>query len=145
MTKEQEKFSYIKNYKDYDVVGDDIDFKVFADCGPKEVVLQFEESDSQNDWVNNLLFIPWPVKLGNKTAWTTLGYARAYKSAEDIPVQELLKEIVSHPDFKAVIRGWSFGSCILKSCSCNLNRIKNTSLNHVYILLVVSIKTYSVF
>ena len=30
MTKEQEKFSYIKNYSDYDVVGDDIDFKVYC-------------------------------------------------------------------------------------------------------------------
>lgn len=114
MTKEQEKFSYIKNYKDYDVVGDDIDFKVFADCGPKKVVLQFEESDSRNDWINNILFIPWPVRLGNKTAWTTLGYARAYKSTHDIPFQELLKEIIKHPDFKVVIRGWSFGSVMAK-------------------------------
>ena len=49
MTKEQEKFSFIKNYTEYNVVGDDVDYKVFSDCGPKEVVLQFKASDSQND------------------------------------------------------------------------------------------------
>ena len=114
MTKEQEKFNYIKHYSDYDIVGDDIDYKVFVDCGPKEVVLQFEESDSQNDWINNLLFIPWPVKLGNKIAWTTFGYARAYNSAKDVPVIEFMNEIVKYPCYKVVIRGWSFGSVMAK-------------------------------
>ena len=114
MTNEQEIFRYIKNYKDYDVVGDDIDYKIFADCIQKEIVLQFKESDSRNDWINNLLFIPCPVKLGNKTAWTPLGYARAYKSTQNIPIQKLLKEIINHPDFKVIIRGWSFGSAMAK-------------------------------
>lgn len=114
MTEEQEKFHYIKTYSDYDVVGDDIDYKVFVEHGPKEVVLQFEESDSRNDWVNNLLFIPWPVKLGNKVAWTTLGYARAYKSTENKPLIEFVNMIVKYPDYKTVIRGWSFGSAMSK-------------------------------
>ena len=114
MTKEQQKFYDIKNTTDYKKVGEDIDYKVYVDHEKKEVVLQFQESNSRTDWINNLSFIPWPVKLGNKTAWTTLGYARAYKSTLDIPFQELLKEIIKYPDFKVVICGWSFGSAMAK-------------------------------
>lgn len=114
MTQEQEKFNYIKTYKDYDVVGKDVDYKVFVDHGPKEVVLQYEESDSSMDWVNNLLFIPCPLKLDDKIVWTTLGYARSYKSTGNKPVDEFCKTIQQYPDYKVVIRGWSFGSAMAK-------------------------------
>lgn len=114
MTQEQEKFYYIKTYSDYDVVGDDIDYKVFVDHGPKEVVIQFEESDSKQDWINNLLFIPFPLKLDNKIVWTTLGYARAYKSANNALINEFCRIIEENPGYKVVIRGWSFGSAMAK-------------------------------
>ena len=115
MTPEQQKFYDIKHTKDYKTIGDDVDYKVYADHEKKEAVLQFEESDSHQDWLNNLLFIPWPVKLeGHKIAWTTLGYARAYKSTQKEPVIELLRTYIDNPGYKLCIRGWSFGSAMAK-------------------------------
>lgn len=115
MTPEQQKFYFIKTYKDYDTVGDDVDYKVIEDHDRKEVVLMFEESDSRQDWMNNFLFLPWPLKLENKKiVWTTLGYARAYKSTQRKPVIELLKAYINNPGYKLVIRGWSFGSAMAK-------------------------------
>lgn len=114
MTEEQQKFYDIKNTSDYNVVGEDIDYKVIVDDLKEEVILQFEESDSREDWLNNLLFIPWPVQLGKKKTWITYGYARAYISAADVPMLDFLDAINKNPYYKAVIRGWSFGSAMAK-------------------------------
>ena len=128
MTPEQEKFFDIKNISDYQIVGEDIDYKVFVDDEKKEVVLLFKESDSREDWKHNFQFLPWPlkltgngIKLGSKGAkdkgkivWTTRGYACAYKSTGGVPVAELLEEAAYHLDYKICIRGWSFGSAMAK-------------------------------
>lgn len=128
MTREQQKFYDIKTTTDYRTIGEDIDYKIYADDTRKEVVLQFEETDSQIDWLHNFQFLPWPLKLtGNgvktgkrgardkgKVVWTTKGYACAYKSTQGKPVEEFLEEAARHLDYKLAIRGWSFGSAMAK-------------------------------
>ena len=118
MTPEQQKFYDIKHTSDYKVVGEDIDYKVFVDHEKKEVVLQFEESDSREDWKHNLQFLPWPIKLGDKWAWTTRGYAIAYKSTKDQPLYDLIntwwETRAEERPYKLCIRGWSFGSAMAK-------------------------------
>jgi hypothetical protein len=118
MTPEQQKFYDIKHTSDYKVVGEDIDYKVFVDHEKKEVVLQFEESDSREDWKHNLQFLPWPIKLGDKWAWTTRGYAIAYKSTKDQPLYDLIntwwETRAEEKPYKLCIRGWSFGSAMAK-------------------------------
>lgn len=121
MTEEQQKFYDIKHTSDYNVVGDDIDYKIIIDNENKRVILQYEESDSNNDWWNNFLFIPWILRLDNKIVWTTLGYARAYKSAENQPLAEFIIEVLAHPDYKACIWGWSFGSAMAKITARHFN------------------------
>ena len=121
MTEEQQKFYDIKHTSDYDVVGLDVDYKVVVDDVNKRVILQYEESDSNTDWWNNLLFIPWPLKLDKKIIWTTLGYARAYKSTENGPLAEFIIQVLSHPDYKACIWGWSFGSAMAKITARHFN------------------------
>ncbi len=126
MTPEQQKFYDIKQTKDYKTVGEDIDYKIIVDDEKKEVVLQFEESDSREDWKHNFQFLPWPLKLADekrkksKIVWTTRGYACAYKSAKGIPVEELLEEARDHLDYKIVLRGWSFGSAMAKIAARHL-------------------------
>jgi predicted lipase len=134
MTPEQQKFYDIKHTTDYKVVGEDIDYKVLVDDQKKQVVLQFEESDSRQDWIHNFQFLPWPLKLTGKgvkvmneritdkgkIVWTTRGYACAYKSTKAIPVQELLTESARHLDYDIVIRGWSFGSAMAKIAARHL-------------------------
>lgn len=121
MTEEQQKFYDIKHTSEYRVVGDDIDYQIIIDDESKRVILQYEESDSNTDWWNNLLFIPWILKLDNKTVWTTLGYARAYKSTENEPLAEFIIQVLSHPDYKSCIWGWSFGSAMAKITARHFN------------------------
>lgn len=114
MTPEQQKFYDIKNTPDYKVIGDDLDYKVFVDDSKKQIILQFKESDSREDWINNFSFLPWPIKLAGKVVWTTHGYARAYASACSQPLFDTLSLLSEHPGYGIVIRGWSFGSAMSK-------------------------------
>ena len=111
---DQEKFYNIRYTYDYTEIGEDLDYKIMVNDETKEVIIQFEESDSDEDWKNNYLFFPWPLKLDNKIVWTTYGYAKVYKSAQDIPFNEFYKQIEAHPDYKVVIWGWSIGSAMAK-------------------------------
>lgn len=121
MTEEQKKFVDIKQYKDYKSIGLDVDYAVIVDKEKQEVILQFKQSDSSIDWLNNFLFIPWPLKLAGKTVWTTLGYARAYKSTEGKPLEEFITECCINYDYKRTIRGWSFGSAMAKIAGRHLS------------------------
>lgn len=114
MTEEQRKFYYIKRTSDYEVIGEDLDYKIMVNHDSKEVIIQFEESDSNEDWRNNCLVFPWPLKLDNKVVWTTYGYAKIYKSAENIPIDQFMEQIEKYPDYKVVIWGWSLGSAMAK-------------------------------
>lgn len=115
MTKYQKIFNDIKSTTDYKVVGEDIDYKVFADHETREVILQFEESDSRKDWIHNISILPVPLKLEKGMyVWTTRGYACAYKSAENKPIDEFVSLCLHYKTYRWVIRGWSFGSAMTK-------------------------------
>lgn len=114
MSPEQRKFYLLKKTRDYEVIGKDLDYKIMVNDETKEVIIQFEESDSDEDWKNNYLFFPWPLKLDNNIVWTTYGYAKVYKSAKNIPFNDFYKAIEEHPDYKVVIWGWSIGSAMAK-------------------------------
>lgn len=114
MTTEQQKFYDIKHYSKYKTVGNAVDYAVIVDDEKKEVVLQWEESRQKSDWINNFLFFPWPLRLGDKTVWTTYGYAKAYKSCKDEPMLAFCMAYVDNPDYKLAIRGWSYGSAMAK-------------------------------
>ena len=114
MSPEQRKFYLLKKTRDYEVVGKDLDYKVMVNDETKEVIIQFEESDSDEDWKNNYLFMPWPLKLDNKVVWTTYGYAKIYKSANGKSFDDFYSQVEAHPDYKVVIWGWSIGSAMAK-------------------------------
>lgn len=121
MTKFQQMFYGIKNTRDYKTVGEDIDYKVVVDFEQRKVILQWEESKGtdkkhfwHSDWFHNLLFIPWILLLDGHPVITTMGYACAYASANNIPMDEFCSMADLHPDFQTEIRGWSFGSAMSK-------------------------------
>lgn len=114
MTRDQKLFYSIKYTYDYSEIGCDLDYKITKDDEAKEIIILFEETDSEEDWRNNFLICPWPLKLDDKVIWTTYGYAKIYKSAEDIPFNEFYRLIEENPDYKIIIRGWSLGSAIAK-------------------------------
>ena len=123
MTKEQQKFHDIMNTSDYDIAGHDVDYKVYVDEQKKQCVLQFKGSDSNLDWLFNLLIIPVPLILDchykKKIVWTTLGYAIAYKSAKNIPVNQFI-EMFKKTGYTRCIRGFSFGSAMAKIAAHHL-------------------------
>ena len=80
----------------------------------KQVILQYEESDSKEDWHNNCLFFPWPLKLDKKVVWTTFGYAKIYKSSQNLPIDQFYEQIQKYPDYQIIIWGWSLGSAMAK-------------------------------
>ena len=86
MTKYQQIFYDIKNTRDYNIIGKNIDYKLIVDHKKKEIILQWEESRQNTDWLLNFLFIPCPLKLDKKYVWTTLGYALAYSSCKNEPM-----------------------------------------------------------
>lgn len=112
--KDQDVFYHIKYTYDYEVVGDDLDFKIIVNNEDKEIIIQYEETDSEQDWKNNYRFLIWPLNLDGKIIWTTHGYARVYKSAQNIPIDTFCRFIDFYPDYKIIIRGWSFGSAMAK-------------------------------
>ena len=112
--RDQQVYYDIKKCREYEIVGEDLDYKIIVDDNTKEVILQYEETDSDEDWHNNYLFFPWPLKLDNKTVWTTYGYAKIYKSSQSIPLNQWMEQLEKHPDYKAVIWGWSLGSAMAK-------------------------------
>lgn len=115
MSLTQKRFYAYKHYGDtYEEIGRDLDYKIIVDDESKEVIIQFKESDSDEDWDNNYLFFPWPLKLDNKIIWTSFGYARIYKSAQNVPFDRFYREVENHPDYKVVIWGWSIGSALAK-------------------------------
>ena len=131
MTPEQQKFVDIKQTTDYKEIGDDLDYKVYTDDQKKEVVLLFEETDSDRDWANNFSILPWPLKLDDKIVWTTHGYARIYASGENQPVEEFLAEAAKHLDYKLCIRGFSLGSAMAKIAARHLIiRFQNLQPNY---------------
>ena len=113
-SREQALFYTIKYTRDYSKIGYDLDYKITVDDEAKEIIILYEESESDEDWKNNCYVWPWPLKLDNKIVWTTYGYAKVYKSAQDIPFNEFYKQIEAHPDYKVVIWGWSIGSAMAK-------------------------------
>lgn len=114
MTDEQKKFYKLKKTTDYEVIGRDLDYKIMINDEKKEIIVQFEETDSDEDWTNNFLCFPYPLNLDGHTIWTTYGYARIYESAQNIPIDEFCKLLDEHPGYKSVIRGWSLGSAMAK-------------------------------
>ncbi|MBR4791457.1 MAG: hypothetical protein IK024_11250 [Treponema sp.] len=114
LTREQRLFYSIKYTYDYEVIGEDLDYKITVDHDAKTVTLQYEETDSEEDWKNNYLFFPWPLKLDNKVIWTTYGYAKIYKSSQNIPINQFCELLEQYPDYQSVILGWSLGSAMAK-------------------------------
>ena len=112
--KDQDVFYHLKYTYDYEVVGEDLDFKIIVNNEDKEIILQYEETDSKEDWKNNYRFLIWPLNLDGKIIWTTHGYARVYKSAKNIPIDTFCRFVEFYPDYKIIIRGWSFGSAMAK-------------------------------
>ena len=70
-----------------------MDFAVLVSPEEKTVRLIFEESASKRGWQNNFNFPIKPYKNQQNTLWFARGWARAYKSANDLIMEKLIEAI----------------------------------------------------
>ena len=84
----EELFNLIKKTK-FENVGDDVDFAVLVFPEENSVRLIFEESASKRDWQNNFNFPIKPYKNQQNTLWFARGWAKAYKSANDLIMEKV--------------------------------------------------------
>ena len=59
-SREQALFYTIKYTRDYSKIGYDLDYKITVDDEAKEIIILYEESESDEDWKNNCYGWPWP-------------------------------------------------------------------------------------
>ena len=109
--KPSELFKLIRD-TEFITIGDAVDFvvKVFDD--EKIIRLLFEESTSFRDWKNNFNFPIKPYKNQKNILWFVRGWAKAYKSANDEIMENLINSYKVYPDYKIEICGWSYGGAI---------------------------------
>lgn len=107
----QKLFNQIKK-SEYKKTGDEVDFCIQVNSKGKLIKLLFEESQSKRDWQNNFNF---PVKIYKNQKSKLLahrGFGNAYKSANDVIMNELEGYIKQFPDFNVLISGWSLGGAM---------------------------------
>lgn len=120
------RYSYDSLYNlikdiDYKKIGQDVDYLVSSgislDTKKPCVLVLFQESDSNEDWIHNLLFFPKKARAykGWKHRLTFhMGFFIAYQSARDEFLIDVRKEINKLPtdDFDIIVSGWSYGASI---------------------------------
>lgn len=104
-------FNLIKKTK-YSTVGDDVDYYIQVCEEEKIIRLLFEETTNKRDWINNFNFPIKPYKKQQNTLWVARGWAKAYKSAKDVIMAELIAEYKKHTNYKIEIAGWSYGGAM---------------------------------
>ena len=90
----------------YNKVGIDVDYKILVI--DRTIYLLFQETTNKIDWRTNFNF---PLKLYKKY-YVHKGFATAYKSANDIIMNELKQVMIEHSDSNIVVAGWSYGGAM---------------------------------
>lgn len=104
-------FNQIKE-SDYKTAGDSVDYRLSISYEEKLIKLLFQESKGKRDWQNNFNF---PIKIYKNQQSCLLahrGFGNAYKSANDVIMEELKDYLEKFPDFNVVIAGWSHGGAL---------------------------------
>lgn len=92
--------------------GDDVQFAVKPVEEEKVIYLLFQESTSKRDWQVNLDFPVKVYKQQQKFFLVHRGWAKAWKSINDMVFTELLKVIQGKEDWKIIVAGWSYGGAM---------------------------------
>lgn len=105
----KEKYLYLKNSHDYKTAGLDVQYKIVMDETDKVIRLCFQESASKQDWIINFTFWKKPYKHQEATFYVHAGYVKAWKSCNDVVMQELQQAVKDNPGHTVEIIGWSYG------------------------------------
>lgn len=105
-------FNLIKTTKDYKTAGDSVDYKVLVDDENHRIKLLFQCSHGDVDWKNNFDFPVKPYKEQENTLYYHRGFAKAYKSANDAIMSDLISAVSKNQEYVVEISGWSLGGAM---------------------------------
>ena len=94
----------------YKNVGDDVDYCIFVK--EEKIYLAFEGSRTKRDWQNNLNFPRKIYKKQYSCLKAARGWGDAYKSCNNIVMEELISVMDDYPFFPVVIIGHSYGGAM---------------------------------
>jgi len=107
-----EFYTYLKHKNDYKTAGDDVQYHIQIDTESRIILLCFEETISKFDWKVNLDFPSTVYKRQKSLMLVHRGYVKAWKSANDQIMNELLPICEENPDCQLIIGGWSYGGAM---------------------------------
>ena len=106
---ECELFKLIKT-TEYKTAGDAVDYQIIDDKEELITYLIFQESNGSKDWKNNFNFPAKPYKEASQLLFYHGGYCKAWKSANDVIMNELKEHLEKHYDVYVI--GWSLGGAM---------------------------------
>lgn len=109
---DSELFLTIKNCDNYKTVGDDVQYCILRNPIEKKVYLMFQETRSDYDWKVNLDFPCKPYKHQDKFYLVHRGYAKAWKSCNDIVMKDFITAWELDPKYTPIVCGWSYGGAM---------------------------------
>lgn len=121
-------FYIIKNKQNWNETGDKVNWVISKNTenGKTRILLLFEDSNGNRDWLNNLDFFSSIYSKVYKNQYSKhllvhRGFARAYKSAKDEIMKDLLNNIDNKNDNEIIIAGWSHGGALAQLAAEDFN------------------------
>lgn len=104
---------------EYNKSGFDLDWKVEVDDADKTIRLLFQPSRTNKDWIVNFCYIPFPFL----PYIFSFGWKKVFDSCKALILEELIREINNHKDYKVEISGHSYGGAMSIIAALELNKV----------------------
>lgn len=112
MKEPKELFHILEHDIDFKKIGLDVDYNIICYDNEKTIRLFFQGSRSKLDWKLNFTFPVKAYKNQKHKLRYHSGWIKAYKSANDTIMTDLIKEFSDHPDYSIEIIGHSLGGAL---------------------------------
>lgn len=114
-----ELYNHIRDTQ-YNKSGFDLDWKIEVDDEEKVIRLLFQASASEKDWIVNILgFMPWLYF----PYYFCIGWKKVFDSCRALILEELIREINTHRDYRVEISGHSYGGAMSIIAALELNKV----------------------
>lgn len=121
MLKPSKLFAILRHEIDYKKTGIDVDYQIVVYDSEKTIRLFFQGSQSTIDWIINFCFPVKPYKNAKYKLRYHYGWSKAYNSAKDKIMAELIQVSNSLPEYDVEIVGHSLGGALASYAAEDFN------------------------